>query len=618
MCGFVGLVGSNPAQRDKIQPAVGSVKHRGPDDDGMYRDPQIVLGHSRLSVIDLSPRGHQPMVDKESGLVIVYNGEIYNYQALRQSMPSESFASDSDTEVILKLYARYGAASVVKLRGMFAFAIWDPKKQSLFLARDRFGIKPLFYHHAAESFSFASEIKALLTFGLQAKPNLMACRDYIASGKNAVDQTTFFDGVRSLEPAHWALYEKGKLTKSRYWALDLTRESPITNPTALEDALWEKWREVAKLHLVSDIPVGISLSAGVDSNFLLHLLQKVGASNLHAFTFGYDDPTYDHIRMFEALGSSVPLRHHKHRMKEGSLLVTLMDAIRHFEFPTVGVGTLSSFQMMRLAKEQNVKVLLTGEGSDEVFAGYKYYYYYLYKQLIERGHKEQLSAEVTAYNRVHQTHYAPDSPEFLGLLPDLTRGVATVQAPDATSLGDFDFSGKVLKGLGDASSPYPASSLKERMKLDLESLKVPKLLMFQDRASMAWGVETRVPFLDHELVEFAYSLPGKFLLRDGITKAPIRALMEKRCGFRYQPESKLYVATPQREWLKTSLYPDILTFVEDGILRESGLVDFDRWKSAYESYARSPELGNSFFVWKMLDLEALFRTFFPTYSRTAA
>lgn len=612
MCGIVGILSTDKEKQNSLTKALASINHRGPDGSACYYSSECALGHARLSVIDLSPAANQPMIDAQSGLVIVYSGEIYNYLELRRTLDDQNFASNSDTEVILKYFVRYGEKCVNYFRGMFAFAIWDTNKNRLFVARDRLGIKPLFFFFDRDCFIFASEIKAILEFQIRAEPDLQTCYEYITTGITCNNENTFFQNISSLKPGYCGYVRSGCVDFERYWQLDICNVREGVPQSKIEEDLWGIYEEVGRLHMVSDIQVGITLSAGLDSVFLLHLMSKLGFDNLNSFTFGYDETTYDQIRMQQQLEINIPHTSYQCRLKPNKIIEMIERQTWHYEVPLGGLGDLSVFQLMELAANNDTRVLLSGEGADEVFAGYKYYYSYFFRDCLEKNNYKLLDRILRIFNESHKTNYSINDKGFLELLAKNNERI-NVLAPDGTSLSNMNFVGKAFDNLINEKNNSTATKLKGRMKDDLTELKIPKLLTFQDRASMAWGVETRVPYLDHKLIEYVFSLPPESFFQYGGTKDLIRQALKRNCNYEYPKSTKLYVATPQREWLKEQLAVDVLNYVDTGIIAQTDLIDYPKWRRTYQEYAASPELGNSFFVWKTLCLEALFRNYFPDY-----
>ncbi len=613
MCGIAGIVG-RALQVDAVEKALRAIRHRGPDGHGVCVDEDACLIHTRLSIIDLSEAAGQPMRDQSTGVSIVYNGEIYNYRELRAAMQGEPFSSQSDTEVILRLYLKYGMSCVNMLRGMFAFAIWDPRFRTLHLCRDRFGIKPLYYYCDGGAVIFASEIKGLIALGVSVSLNLSMVYDYLKFGRTAHTSETFFNPVRSLEPGSILSFQEGKTRATTYWSLPSGGEPEDKSDEDIEEEVWELLQETIKLHMVGDVPVGISLSSGLDSQFIVSLLSGIAEYQLHSFTFGYEEQEYDEIIRVQKSKFGLPLIQHYLRTRPEQMLESLKSAIYYFEAPLGGLGTLSAYQLMQLVRDIGIKVLLSGEGADETFGGYKYYYYAYFRDLYEGGQISVLQRELDGFWRTNGDELKIGSADFQKLVLNDT---ASVRAPDGTSLGEKGFLGPLLlesesesrQRRNGTDTTRKGSHLRRVMLDDLTRLKLPKLLWFQDRASMAWGIETRVPFLDHRLVEFIYRLSPRWIIRNGVSKYLAKRLQQRFKGLGSASGVKHYVATPQREWLKGSLYDTVNRHLDEGCLVKSGLVDYKGWKRAYVEYAGSPALGNSFFVWKMINLEGLLQQF---------
>ena len=600
MCGITGIIGTLP-ERASLEGAMRSLVHRGPDSSGMHWEDGAALAHTRLGIIDLTECGHQPMRDHATGVVIVYNGEIYNYRELRETLTGHQFRGHSDTEVALGLFLEEGIGFIEKLRGMFAIAIWDPRDRTLYLARDRFGIKPLYYRRNKETFSFASEIKALLKLGTPAKLNKKTAYDYLAFGRMAHDEATFFDGIKALDPGTVMTLRGGVATIESYWSADrVTQERQAPEDT--EEAVWELLKDSLRHHLISDVPIGLNLSSGLDSQLIAHLLAAIGEDGFHAFTFGYRDKAYDEIGRLDKTSFPVGFHRHNQITEPEDVLASLERAMDFFETPLGGLGTLSAFRLMELPGQSDIKVVLSGEGSDEIFAGYRYYHESYLLDLIEGDDQELLGRELDAYKRLY------------GSKPDLVQTQGIMRAPDGTSLEGAAFLGPALKGFAagnDGGSGGKAGGhLRSAMLKDLQCQKLPKLLHYQDRAAMAHGVEVRVPFLDHKILEYVWRLPPDWLIRDGVSKFLPKRLLKRFCGVDYMEQTKHFVATPQREWIKGPLLASIMAYLDGGALAGSGLIDFAAFRKAYLDYAADSALGNSFFVWKVLNMEVLLRRWF--------
>jgi len=607
MCGFIGIISEKDIRETGATEGLEKILgHRGPDARGHFKNKDVLFIHNRLSIIDLHTEADQPMVDTETGNVLVFNGEIYNYQRLKERYADIPWTTHSDSEVILKLYNRFGRDFVNELNGIFAFAIYDKKQGKVILYRDRFGVKPLYYLIDGGSVFFSSEIKGILQFkdpGI----NINTLYAYLEYGMLIHNRDTFFDGIHALEPAHFLDLDlkTRKTAVKRYWDIpddgnseSIVPEEGITEKTLalLEDSV--------RLNLVSDVEVGLSLSSGVDSRLLLRLLKKF-KNKITAFTHGFEEKEYDEVSRIEATVRSLGVDFHPVYLSRKDMFERLKEAIYYFETPLGGVGTLSIYNMMKEVRRNGNKVMLTGEGADEVFGGYKYYYPAFFKDIEQN--RDVLDNEVSAYAKKHNNNITPFSEGYNRLLGSINTDL--VLAPDATGASITHVSDvlrtRMKKNVKLRHRQFE-SVLKTVMYKDLTIKKLPKLLHFQDRCSMANAVESRVPYLDHNFVSFMYSLPPEYKIKNGQNKYLLRKILKEKYGFDQESRVKHYVAAPQREWLKDVNVRDrILETVKNGKLVQYEFIEYRTFEHDYMHYAQSKELGNSFFVWKIINLEYL-------------
>ncbi len=569
MCGISGIVGAGP-KRAGIEAMVRAQRHRGPDADGLYEDPEglAALGHNRLSIIDLSAAGGQPMASADLRYWIVLNGEIYNYLELRSELASYPFRSRTDTEVILAAYTRWGAACLDRFVGMFAFAIWDAKEKVLFAARDRFGVKPLYYHSRPdETWLFASEIKALHAAGVPAAPDEKTWAAYLAFGLSDHSERTFWEGVRSLPPGH-ALERKDGATRLTCW-YRLTDRVDGAWDVRSEAAVAEEYRalleESVRLRFRADVPVGINLSGGLDSATLLGLVRSVqGAeSDVKAFTFVTGSAEYDELHWVREM-----LRRTRHPSIVCALAPEDVPELaasvqRHEDEPFGGLPTLAYARLFERARQEGVVVLLDGQGLDEQWAGYDYY----------RTALEGRAA-------VQAVQGSSSSPVRPGCLTTEFRGKAEPL---------------------DAPRPFP-DDLRNLQYRDVRFTKIPRALRFNDRASMRSSTELREPFLDHRLLEIAFRQPTDRKIRDGSSKWLLRRMTQELLPASIGEAPKRPVQTPQREWLRGPLR----SWAEDRIeaaceIRGGTWLEPASVRAAWRRYLDG-EGDNSFFVWQWISV----------------
>jgi asparagine synthase (glutamine-hydrolysing) len=501
ICGELRLDGA-PADLGVIQSMMAELTRPGPDHGGSYSDGALGFGHRRLSIIDLSVRSNQPMVDAELGLALVFNGTIYNYQALRRELVAKGyhFYSDGDSEVILKAWHAWGTQCPQRLHGMFAFALWDANQRTLFLARDRFGIKPLYWCEQGRTFRFASTTQALLAGGgVDTTIDPVALHHIFTLHAVVPAPRTILQGVRKLPPAHWLRIEaNGDREERAYWHLDATRpERPLTDAEWL-DAIHESLRlAVKKRSEVADVPVGVLLSGGLDSSLLVALLAEAGVEDLRTFSVGFEDTPEEAGSEFEYSDLVVEryrTRHRKFRVPNDQVLQRLPEAIDAMAEPMFGQDAVA-FYLLAEQVSREIKVVQSGQGADEVFGGYFWY--------------PRIAAEPTGtpLEKLARHYFDRDHSEYLRMVQPAYAG------PDHTS-----------PLIADRLATPGADELMDAiLRLDVTTLIVDDPVKRVDNMTMAWGLEARVPFLDHELVELAARCPPALKLREG-GKYPLKAM----------------------------------------------------------------------------------------------
>jgi asparagine synthase (glutamine-hydrolysing) len=514
MCGIAGAIDLQPGLHgtgDLVVRMTQSIAHRGPDDDGLFVDGPVALGHRRLSIIDLSEAGHQPM--RFDRYWLTYNGEVYNYLEIAEELTrsGHEFASASDTEVLLHAYAEWGARALDRLNGMFAFAVWDSVRQTLFCARDRFGVKPFYWTVAGGRFLFASELKALFVDpAVPRRPNEPRLHDFLARGLADHTDETMFEGIRQLRPGHWfeATPDDGPRTPRRWY-----RATP-RRPTA--DAVRRAIGTSVSLRLRSDVPVGTCLSGGLDSSTVVALSSALRrerrAEPPASFSARCDDPRLDEGRYIEAVVADTGSRHHELTPDDDDLLANLDRLLWHMDEPFHAASVFGHWKVMQLARDRGVTVLLDGQGGDEVFGGYHHLYPAYFLDLAVRGRLVRLVHELRERRRVHGVPVRRSLVHALkALAPARLRARARVPWLAAQPPGP--------------PAPLLRRSLALRRRADLEVSPLPAYLHHVDRNSMCFSLESRVPLLDYHVVELGLGASGVQLLRGGRTKALLRDAM---------------------------------------------------------------------------------------------
>jgi asparagine synthase (glutamine-hydrolysing) len=552
MCGIFGVVARGARIPDGVlERGTQSLAHRGPDDSGtiLLRDSvpdsvEIGLGNRRLAILDLSPLGHQPMHDAETGNWIVYNGEIYNFRDVRDELEQAgtSFISHSDTEVLLKAYARWGEECLAKFRGMFAFAIWDARRHRLFIARDPMGIKPLYYAQAGSYFLFASEVRTLLGTGLlKTRIDPAGLINYLTFG-SAYDPLTLVEGVRSLPPGHTLSWESGALRESSYWDLvdestSLERSSDSlaagTEKGAAEQ-LQPILEEAIRLQLVSDVPVGVFLSGGIDSSALVSILSRSGVK-ASTFSVVFREADFSEAEHSRSIAEKFHTDHHEINVSQTDVLKAIPDALGAMDLPTMdGINT---YFVSRETRRAGVKVALSGLGGDEVFAGYSSF------RAIPR-----MERFVRFWNHVPRGVRGPVASAFAALSPanDQNRKLASLASDNGRVLHPYFLSRMLftpvqrdllLRTADGSAAETAAESQRDRLQralpldpvnrvsyLESRCYMLNTLLRDADVMSMSQGLEVRVPLIDHQLAKAVLALPGAWKLNGTPKKLLVEAL----------------------------------------------------------------------------------------------
>src|ERR1700691_11682 len=624
MCGIAGVFefgrdarASAAALREMCR----VITHRGPDDQGFYTDGPVGIGMRRLSIVDVAG-GHQPISNEEGTLWIVYNGEIYNHLALREQMIARGhrYATHSDTETIIHLFEEYGAECVQHLRGMFAFAIWNRNTKTLFIARDRLGIKPLYYKLTPERLLFGSEIKALLAHGgIRPEFNRAALPEYLAFGYLSGEET-FYSGIRKLLPGHtMTIGLDGKAEIRQYWDLDTSK----THESRDENYYVQSYRELLEgavnSHLMSDVPLGVFLSGGVDSSAVAALMTRIRREPVETFSVGYTEQTYSELPFARTVSDHIKSRHHEVLVSEQDFFGALPLLIWHEDEPIVWPSSVSLYFVARLARER-VTVVLTGEGADETLAGYSRYAFTLknaamdraYRSLIpgfaRRGLRNTLATSsllgATLRRKLEHTFLAKDGNSWASFYFDnffsafgeveqgelLTSEFAREAGPSTAYKNVLDYwehsSGEMLQRL---------------LYTDIKTYLV-ELLMKQDNMSMAASIESRVPFLDHVLVEFATRIPREVQIQGLAGKRVLKKAVEDLLPHSILYRQKMGFPTPWSGWLAGKRLEAIRAMLLEPRSLDRGYFRREAVEKLFDEH-QAQHRDNADRIWRLLNLE---------------
>jgi len=621
MCGICGIFyndRSRRAERETLADMNRQIVHRGPDDDGFFVEGNVGLAMRRLSIIDIKT-GHQPISNESNDIWIVYNGELYNHQELRKGLEARGhrYRTHSDTETIVHLYEEYGRDCVKHLRGMYAFAIWDRPKGRLFIARDRLGIKPLYYRFDGKSLLFASEIKAILAHpGVTPELNRPMLAEYLAFGY-IPEAETMYAGIKKLLPGHTLeISEGGEPQISQYWDLDVKADDDVRP----REYYVEKYRELLEgcvaSHLMSDVPLGVFLSGGLDSSAVAALTTKIRREPIETFAVGYGEEAFSELPFARTVAQHISSKHHEVRLSRQEFFHSLPHLIWHEDEPIVWPSSVSLYFVARLARER-VTVVLTGEGSDETLAGYTRYPWTLVNSRMDSVYRAAVPGmlrrwvrEAMQSGRISKDMHRKLEHTFL------VRGGESWQAfyfdnfysafsaadqavlltPEARAIAGDAYAGSM--NYWNASS---GDLLHRLLYTDIKTYLV-ELLMKQDQMSMAASIESRVPFLDHELVEFTASIPAKYdtqgMAGKFILKAAVEDLLPRDIVYR----QKMGFPTPWAYWLGGPQLDELeQLLLEPRTVARNYFAPEAVKKMFAEHRAGARDHGNR--IWRLLNLE---------------
>ena len=591
MCGISGIAYTKRSGRnvdpDLLARMRDLLRHRGPDEAGSFVDGNVGLGHRRLSIVDVKS-GQQPMATADNQCFITYNGEVYNHKEYRQQLEAKGykFRTNCDTEAILYLYQEYGDQCVHKLRGMFAFAIWNKDKRELFLARDRLGVKPLYYVQDEDgSIFFASEIKALLEAGaVRPSLNYAVLADYLAN-HSPTGEETLFVGVKRLLPGHSMSWRDGKLSVDRYWDLEF---EPKQETGIRSDAEWvvewsERFEEAVRIRLMSDVPLGMFLSGGIDSSAIAAVMSGLSEEPVKTFSVAFAEREANELEYARMVADRFSTDHHEVIVSPAEFCEALPDLIWHEDEPIAHPSSVALYFVSQLAS-RHVKVVLTGEGSDESLAGYGRYAKTLlnlrlgqsYSKFVPKFTRELVAAGIDILPAASRTRHKLKK-SFLSLDPTIESIYFDNFSVFSRTMQKDLFTESAMERMAGRMDPYeqisamfgsaPSQSLLDRMLYADTKTYLQELLMKQDQMSMAASIESRVPFLDHQLMEFTARMPDSMKLRGNTTKFVLRKAMEGRLPQPILSRSKMGFPVPIGKWLRE----EYRTLVNEYVLSERAL-----------------------------------------------
>ncbi|WP_421901054.1 asparagine synthase (glutamine-hydrolyzing) [Maridesulfovibrio sp.] len=611
MCGIAGYF--NPGgQAGNIKPILDLLSHRGPDFQHIHTEENIELGHTRLSILDLSDRGNQPMKDPATGNIIVFNGEIYNFKSLREELASKghTFNSSGDTEVLLKLYGEYGEKCISMLRGMFAFALWDKSKEQLVIARDRLGKKPFFYSQSSNGFIFASEIRALATHpDISRDVDVQAIDLFMSTGCVPAPFSIYSD-IRKLPAAHYGIVNSQGLSLHRYWSLDFRAKIECSENEVLE-SLHSQLLEATRIRLESDVPLGALLSGGVDSSLIVALMAEAGSKSIDTFTIGFHEKKYDESGHAAKVAKHLGVNHHVEYLDPAQFENMLPAVVRQYGEPFSDDAALATM-LLSEATRKHVTVALSGDGGDELACGYSAYTHVKLastlapligkKVLPEKNIASAFSSNSTL-GALRRKMICKFHPEFKRILRNefkVARHKNDIYRADVREqLGQFTLNW--MYDLSSQACAHAHSPAERLLWMDTVHFLADALLVKVDIASMAHSLEVRSPLLDHELFEYMAGLPIELKLKGGESKYLLKKLAE-----RYLPKDILYrrkqgFSMPVAKWTSGDSADFTLEAISQATPFLQHFFDMDALNKRIDEHVSGRKKHKNF-VWNILNL----------------
>ncbi|MFH1249403.1 MAG: asparagine synthase (glutamine-hydrolyzing) [archaeon] len=569
MCGIFGVYDKGKStDPEKVKKATNLMDHRGPDGFGFYFDNEISLGHRRLSIIDLSENAKQPMCNEKQDIWIVYNGEIYNFKEIREELEvlGHEFKSNSDTEVIIHAYEEWRESCLQRFNGMFAFAIWDSANKRLFLARDRSGVKPLYYYMDKDRFIFASEIKSILEMDVPRAINEDALYDYF-NYFIQIGEETLFKNIRSIPPAHYFVLQDNKITARRYWDFEYLTEnkSEIEWSSIIENELFQSVNK----RMISDVPIGAFISGGVDSSAIVSFM-KEQSKTVKTFCVGSGNDL--ELKSARAAAEELQTDHHEIMITAEDFSKNLRKMIWHYDMPVSFASSIPLYFVSKMTKG-NATVVLTGEGADEIFAGYNRYKLMLNANNLSKITKV-IPSKMKSISSNMITSFYSDSRykkniemSINGFNLDYATGINILIGKERDALfkgiKQKTWNKKVERLLNAKQTDF----LNKLLYLDFKTYLV-ELLMKQDKMSMAASIESRVPFLDYHLIQTVAKIPSNLKLNNGIGKYILKKSLEKRLPKERIYQKKIGFTVPINKWFRK----DLNSYVADSIIDDSNII----------------------------------------------
>lgn len=607
MCGIVGIVDlkGRKQERETIKSMADQIIHRGPDDEGFFIDNGVALGARRLKIIDLET-GNQPQCNEDGTIWITYNGEIYNFLELRKELEDKGhrFKTKSDTEAILHLYEEEGEKGLKKLRGMFAFGIWDGRKKRLLLARDRIGKKPLYYTIIDSTIIFSSEIKGILKFEKVERGLDLNALDLYLTLEYIPSPLSIFKGIKKLMPGHYLIFDERGVQEKSYWEFE--RVEVPSDIEGIKEMLRKLIKESVKLRLISDVPLGAFLSGGIDSSSIVAMMHSLGVDPLMTFSIGFEEKSYNELKYARRIAELFKTQHYEFVLKP-SALELIWELVNYLDEPMSDFSIFPTYLVSKMARKY-VTVILSGDGGDELFGGYEHYLAEKTERILRKYFFKMPNAIFPIIS-----YFLPPKDVKKGIINRIKRFSDGLKFPPELfhfrwmlyldnsakrRLYSSDFLSTIERN-GEIYEREPFSWIFEKMRsfddinrelfLDLKSYLVDDIMVKVDRMSMACSLETRAPLLDHKLVEFVFSLPGNLKVRGFTTKWIFKKSMDGILPKETIYRQKEGFSIPIKKWLKEEFRGLMEDYLSEKRIREGGIFNYSEVKRMKEEHIKGIE-----------------------------
>jgi len=613
MCGISGVFSKKSFSREKISSMIKALSHRGPDDSDYKIYGNIALGSCRLSIFDLSSKGRMPLEDVSKRFSIVFNGEIYNFNELKRDFNIKTI-SKTDTEVLLELYKLKGTNCLNYLNGMFSFVIYDFKKNILFCARDRLGIKPFYYYYDEKNFIFSSEIKPITQYLNSTFVDEDYLSDYLNTGLYDYNKRTFFKNINQLEPGHYILKSDTEFKKIRYWDLYEKNLSLSLKKLSFEDVkriFFDTVKNSFKLQMQSDTQIGLNVSSGLDSQIMMKNLHELnnGQGNITANSYYFDEAKVSEKDELEKFAKQIGWKIDYMKISPKIFLENIKEVVESQGEPFPGIPTFAKYYLIKKNYNKNCKVILEAQGGDDFSAGYRYTFPFYLKDLLKSGALIKSIKEINCFLKNEDLTFKDFIPFYINCIGSLKTG--GISSDGSSFLNKEILNQKIRKKKIGYKFDFKKikSNLNKILYRDINKTKLPRILRSCDRASMSNGKELRVPLLDHNIVEFCYSLPTNYKIWMGNLRYFYRATYFDKYKNKVFFKPKKHVSDPQTIWLKGQLHEWANDIFNSKKFNDRGLFNVPFLLKKFKLFKNDKNQNNSFLFWQAINVELWYRTF---------